>query len=363
MRLPDRSKQFLGSICGRGHKAIESPVQNWRYVNGGNCVQCISAEGRKRTGTWIKTNLPGNRNCPVCGTFFHGMSDDKFCSRQCMGESQAQEAESKLNLEAFLAWSPDMAYALGLFHTDGCLSVSSTGSWLIRFDNTDLPTVQWWHAFVGSARQINCFHAQSSVRQPLYDSQITSQILGDQLVALGMRPRKSWGDLHIPDMPEDCLPHYVRGLIDGDGCICLTKRLHAKGGIGLMATIASNSDMFRKELQSLFLRKGWHSSNVRIQVSMTGSDAERLCLWIYGCHGQRMERKHQLWDNWVHLRDPHGGLICESRGYSNMPSWHMLLGTQSDLDLAKASGVHRRTIAHARRYKGIPLYRGTVATL
>ena len=48
---------------------------------------------------------------------------------------------------------------------------------------------------------------------------ITSSILVTDLVNLGIGYRKSWADLHIPNIPENLIRHFIRGYFDGDGCI------------------------------------------------------------------------------------------------------------------------------------------------
>lgn len=48
---------------------------------------------------------------------------------------------------------------------------------------------------------------------------ITSSELCNSLVDLGIGYNKSYADLHIPNIPEDLIPHFIRGYFDGDGCI------------------------------------------------------------------------------------------------------------------------------------------------
>ena len=49
---------------------------------------------------------------------------------------------------------------------------------------------------------------------------ITSVILCNDLVSLGIGYRKTYCDLHIPEqIPNDLIRHFIRGYFDGDGCI------------------------------------------------------------------------------------------------------------------------------------------------
>lgn len=48
---------------------------------------------------------------------------------------------------------------------------------------------------------------------------ITSAELCNSLVDLGLGYNKSYGELHIPNIPEHLIRHFIRGYFDGDGCI------------------------------------------------------------------------------------------------------------------------------------------------
>lgn len=50
---------------------------------------------------------------------------------------------------------------------------------------------------------------------------ITSAKLCTDLVNLGIGYNKSYSDLHIPEMPESLIRHFIRGYFDGDGCITI----------------------------------------------------------------------------------------------------------------------------------------------
>ena len=48
---------------------------------------------------------------------------------------------------------------------------------------------------------------------------ITSAKICNDLVKLGIGYNKSYSDLHIPEMSEELIRHFIRGYFDGDGCI------------------------------------------------------------------------------------------------------------------------------------------------
>lgn len=50
---------------------------------------------------------------------------------------------------------------------------------------------------------------------------ITSAKLCTDLVNLGIGYNKSYSDLHIPEMSESLIRHFIRGYFDGDGCVTI----------------------------------------------------------------------------------------------------------------------------------------------
>lgn len=63
---------------------------------------------------------------------------------------------------------------------------------------------------------------------------ITSAILVNDLVDLGYGYNKSRANLHLPNIDESLIPHFIRGYFDGDGCIT-----------GWLAIEKGKSDRFR----------------------------------------------------------------------------------------------------------------------
>lgn len=273
------------------------------------------------------------------------------------------QAETYLNVQAFDVWTPDSAYAIGLFYTDGHLGQNDSSTYTVSFYNTDYPTVEWWHGFLGNQTKIHerIVRPGEGRNLSLFSSTATSNLLGCRLIELGAGLRKSWADLRIPDMPPECLPHFLRGFNDGDGCVCFVRNRKMKGGFNLRVPIVSNSQTFRSDLRLLFNSKGWHPETGGIRVVLNGSDAEQFCQWIYGCGGQAMARKKAKWEEWQGLRRPFGGLICEIDPYETLrgvqpKEWHRLAGTMTDRELARISGVSFSRVSQYRLAVGIPRF-------
>lgn len=50
---------------------------------------------------------------------------------------------------------------------------------------------------------------------------ITSAKLCESLVSLGFGYRKTYSDLHLPNISQELIPHFIRGYFDGDGCFTI----------------------------------------------------------------------------------------------------------------------------------------------
>lgn len=309
--------------------------------------------------------------CAQCGKLFYCPGKGLFCSAPCWHAWMRAEHERRIRSDAFDSWSADMAYALGLFYTDGSLNQRANH---VLFYNTDRATVDWWHVFVGATTRIYGYGPEDPQnaqtvgnryivrRLECFVSATTSRHMVARLIELGAVPRKSWADLHIPEMPDVYLPHFLRGILDGDGSLRVYPNRKSKGGKHISMYITSNSQTFRNDLADLFRARGWRPHFVHIGVGIAGSDAERFCQWIYSAGHPAMARKKAIWDGWVEFRRPFGGLICETNPYATLRGlrprpWHALVGKLPDTEVASQAGVCHQLVTIVRQKKGLPVCR------
>lgn len=111
-----------------------------------------------------------------------------------------------------LTWRPELAYAIGLLATDGCLYNDGRH---INFTSKDLPLIQTFMRCLGLQNQIGK-KKSGFAKTWAYNLQFGSVAFYDFLKTIGLTPAKS-KTLGKVDIPPEYFPDFLRGLFDGDG--------------------------------------------------------------------------------------------------------------------------------------------------
>jgi hypothetical protein len=108
-----------------------------------------------------------------------------------------------------------MAYILGYWWADGCMRVKpGNGAHEIELSGNDLDHLHTIARTIGG----NYALRRVSARHECHAIAFCSKQMYHDLLALGGTPRKS-KTIGFPDVPPDLLPHFVRGVVDGDGTL------------------------------------------------------------------------------------------------------------------------------------------------
>lgn len=112
----------------------------------------------------------------------------------------------------------DKAYILGLLYADGC----NTGRDIsISLKSEDKYILEKINKLIGSNRELKLipYHQKNEKWSDQYKLCITNKYMATRLIELGVVPCKSL-ILTFPDwLPDSLYPSFIRGYIDGDGCI------------------------------------------------------------------------------------------------------------------------------------------------
>lgn len=139
-------------------------------------------------------------------------------------ESQVVLQKIVYDKSFFRWWSPGMAYVLGVIYTDGNIipgrdrdnSYKSPGSRL-SIAQKEPELLEKVLALMNSNAKLY-LGKQALTGNRIYQFNISSEELYDDLLRLGVTPKKS-RTLRFPKIPELYIRHFIRGCWDGDGSV------------------------------------------------------------------------------------------------------------------------------------------------
>lgn len=126
------------------------------------------------------------------------------------GANITQHCNKKsVNSKFFNEWNEKSAYWLGFIFADGHLSPDGSLEICIK----DKDHIEKFKADIQSNHKIG---KRTIKESNYYRINIQDQIIADKLRELGITNNKTYG-WNIPDIPDECMSHFIRGLYDGDG--------------------------------------------------------------------------------------------------------------------------------------------------
>lgn len=195
---------------------IETTIKNHRMGN--RDIQLIAEQSRSRSDASIAKELGFDPEAVRQHRLNMGLESP--------GAKVLRLNQDIMDHDYFTRWSPEMAYDLGNGFADACVAVSTQTKKLSGYrlqvctKDEDL--------IVQTRDRIKSFHklTRFDYRQPTGKTGhavrcfITSKVLAESLVELhGMHPRKTWRDDPLPEVPDELFRDFVRGYLDGDGCV------------------------------------------------------------------------------------------------------------------------------------------------
>lgn len=153
--------------------------------------------------------------------------------------------------EFFDTWTPEMAYVLGYFAADGSMYQNPRGSRFVSFCSTDIDQIRDIRELLGVQNKVEEYRSFNPHWKNRYTLQVGSHRLFRRLIELGFTQNKS-RTLQFPHVPDQQLPHFVRGYFDGDGCVLFQHYFRKDRGRTyplLQTRFVCGSHSFLKDLQ------------------------------------------------------------------------------------------------------------------
>ncbi|MGM7634994.1 LAGLIDADG family homing endonuclease [Bacillus sp. Hm123] len=177
-------------------------------------------------------------------------------------KSSGQPRKHKVNEDFFKVWTQEMAWVLGLFATDGTIHSNTHSISLTQKDERIL-------RLVATCMEADYVLAPVAPTRSTPTLIINSKEIKQDLKKMGITPNKSL-TVPFPHVPNEFLPSFIRGVVDGDGWVQKT---------GYVMNITTGSKHFAEGLNDVF--KKWNlNTETTLTVSQTGKTIYRV--WVKG---------------------------------------------------------------------------------
>jgi hypothetical protein len=203
--------------------------------------------------------------------------------------------------------SNDKAYFLGFFSADGCnekrtlsIQLQKRDCYILESFNNLFKSEGYSTNLNEESRKITLSNGTEATysRLRIYGTELCNEV-----TQLGFPPNKTYSII-LPHIPDEYMPDYIRGLIDGDGCISVRRK-------NIEVEIYSASESY---LQSIldWVHKNTNISPKTVQkkrniyrLQFYGNESLELCKLIYSSNSDLyLRRKKDLVDNFSFERSP-----------------------------------------------------------
>lgn len=222
----------------------------------------------------------------------------------------------QINQDFFKTWSSKMAYVLGYFVADGCISVSEgrkNNPYTFNITSVDLYHLGKIKKALKSEYKIS--KKSGSSNNIAYQIQVRNLILCRDLIELGIYPRKTYnlGPIKILDK---YFSDFVRGFFDGDGSVYIQK---VNGTLQIKSSFVAVSPLFIQDFNKCLCKAlGVKEKSIHKQIDKKGErlvkydicfyidDSEKLAEFMYGNNSTLyLKRKKDIFEKWKLIKRRH----------------------------------------------------------
>lgn len=161
--------------------------------------------------------------------------------------------------------SKEKAYILGLIYSDGSIDKDGYG---FSFTSKDYEQILLFKNLLDSEHKIcevKSFDSRTEKIYKRYTIHICSKKITKDLIKIGLKNNKSF-DCNFPKIDIQFIWHFIRGLFDGDGCICKMKK---EGSLSFSLILSGNLYL---NIKSFFNKNGLNNTKDQIKNSKNGKN-------------------------------------------------------------------------------------------
>lgn len=267
----DKTVQELADYLGRKHKSVEDRTRKLKLIKA-NKNTWAQEEVDKLVYYYNKT--------PEVFNMFPGRSRSSIAYKaHSLGLKKYNRGEFAVNFDYFKQWSPNMAYILGFIAADGNIMVNPKVLNITQ-------SIKDFYILEQIEKELKCNRPIQIQPNNICHLVIRCGEIVDDLIKLGIEPCKSLTMPWFTSIPNEYLRHFVRGYIDGDGCICVYDRKNR--GLILEVSILGTREFLEgmskkiSELIGINTIKVFDIKNNKIKrMKYSGNTAVKLLEWIY----------------------------------------------------------------------------------
>lgn len=263
--------QEIADHLGRLHKSVEDRTRKLKLVKAEK-ILWTKEETDRLVEFYNKT--------PEVFNMFPGRSRSSISYKaHSLGLKKYNRGEFAVDYDYFKTWNPNMAYIFGFIAADGNISI----------EPKILNITQSIKDYYILNKMKNEFKSKRDIHvQPnkICHLVIRCGEMVDDLIKLGIEPCKSLTMKWFTTIPDAYLNHFIRGYLDGDGCVCTYTR-KCRGTV-LEVSFLGTRDFLEgmsKEISRMVgikIIKVFDITNNKIKrMKYSGNTAVKLLNWLY----------------------------------------------------------------------------------
>jgi hypothetical protein len=191
----------------------------------------------------------------------------------------------------------EVSYFLGLLWADGNVSEKTTSVALALVEK-DKYILEKLAFYVQPEKPLNYREVKKGNSQNQYKCVINSKKIKEKLISYGCGPRKTFNlDWPKINFDENNIRHFIRGFLDGDGCVFIPENLRRIyiGFVGDIVFLSALKDIIESRLDitcSLSKEIKGKAKNIRMLCIYGGKQAETFGDYIYKDSNIFLNRKY-----------------------------------------------------------------------
>lgn len=190
--------------------------------------------------------------------------------------------------------TPNKAYILGFLYADGCNYMNdktATYHWQIELQRQDadiLRDMMRELEYDGKLREVTHHYTdRQDVDSVMF--YVCNHHMCDALCRVGVHPHKTYTTTWPEWMPEKLVPHFIRGLLDGDGSISLYNAATIDGTPGLIAPMRQ---VIEETLGIKTTMRRCGNPGGTVEFGVYGNNTLCFLDWIYKDADLKLKRKY-----------------------------------------------------------------------